>query len=173
LKFEISGLKFKETTSNTLQQEAHALVRQNRLEEAARKLSDALELDPDSSGLHSDLGWVLFQLGQPEAAERLWLKSLDLDPRNLAARRNLADYCFETRKLDSARSHYETLLQALGDQADPEVLDGLADVYAEQGRFAEAVGLYEHVLRLIPSSELVQAKLSRARQKRYERIVRD
>jgi tetratricopeptide (TPR) repeat protein len=168
LKSEIFNLESEIPNSQELQQKAHALARQNRLEEASRKLSDALQLDPNSSGLHSDLGWVLFQLGQPDAAERLWLKALDLDARNLAARRNLADYYFETRQLDAARPHYETLLQTSGDQADPDVLDGLADVYAEQGRFAEAIGLYEHVLRLVPSCDIVRAKLIRARQKQTE-----
>jgi len=124
-----------------------------------------MQLDPNSSGIRSDLGWVLFQLGQPDTAERLWLKALELDPENVAAHRNLADYYFEIRQLDAARPHYETLLQQLGDAAGQEVMDGLADVYAEQGRLEEAIRLYERILQLDPSLGLVREKLTRALQK--------
>jgi len=120
-----------------------------------------MQLDPRSSGIRSDLGWILFQLGQQDATERLWLEALDRDPANAVARRNLADCYYETRRLDLARTHYETLVSQLGGQADAQLLDGLADVHAEQGNAAEALRLYERVLELTPSATAIREKIRR------------
>jgi len=147
--------------SSILHREAHDLVRRNQLELAREKLSEALRLEPESAGIRSDLGWVLFQLGQQDAAERLWLEALDRDPANAVARRNLADCYYETRRLDLARTHYETLVSQLGGQADAQLLDGLADVHAEQGNAAEALRLYERVLELTPSATAIREKIRR------------
>jgi hypothetical protein len=51
------------------------------------------------------------------------------------------------------------LLEVLGDQADPELLDGLADVYVGQGLQERAIPLYQRVLHAVPSAETVRAKL--------------
>jgi len=144
---------------DSLHKRARELVMQNQMPEACDKLIHAMQLSPENSGIRSDLGWVQYQLGQARNAEHLWLKALDLDPQNTTARRNLADYYFESRELDSAQSHYEELLEVLGDQADPELLDGLADVYVGQGLQERAIPLYQRVLHAVPSAETVRAKL--------------
>ncbi len=143
----------------SLHRQARELVMQNQMSEASDKLIHAMQLSPESSGIRSDLGWVQYQLGQARNAERLWLKALDLDPQNTTARRNLADYYSESRELDSAQSHYEELLDALGDQADPELLDALADVYAGQGLEEKAIPLYQRVLHAVPAASAVRDKL--------------
>jgi Flp pilus assembly protein TadD len=143
----------------SLHRQAREMVMQNQMADACDKLIHAMQLSPESSGVRSDLGWVQYQLGQARNAEHLWLKALDLDPQNTTARRNLADYYFESRELDSAQSHYEELLDALGDQADPELLDGLADVYAGLGLEEKAIPLYKRVLHAVPAASAVRAKL--------------
>lgn len=148
-----------ELSVESTHKQAREFVMQNQMAKACDKLIHAMQLSPENSGIRSDLGWVQYQLGQTRNAEQLWLKALDLDPKNATARRNLADHYFESRKLDSAQSHYEMLLDAFGDQADPELLDGLADVYAGQGLPEKAIPLYQRVLHAVPSASAVRAKL--------------
>ena len=143
----------------SLHKQAREFVMQNQMPEACDKLIHAMQLSPESSGIRSDLGWVQYQLGQAGNAERLWLKALDLDSKNATARRNLADYYFEMRELDAAQSHYEMLLEIFGDQADPELLDGLADVYAGQGLPEKAIPLYQRVLHAMPAASAIRDKL--------------
>lgn len=58
----------------------------DRAVEASRK---ALDLEPDRQDLANDLGWVLFEAGQLEEAERLLLRAVALDPSDELARENL------------------------------------------------------------------------------------
>jgi len=158
-KIEEVSDKYKNLSVENLHRQARELVMQNQMVEACDKPIHAMQLSPESSGIRSDLGWVQYQLGQIGNAERLWLKALDLDPQNAIARRNLADHYFEARELDSAQSHYEMLLEVFGDQADPELLDGLADVYAGQGLPEKAIPLYQRVLHAVPAASAVRDKL--------------
>lgn len=148
-----------------LQAQAHALVKQNDLAGAAEKLALAIQAEPQAAVLHNDLGWVMYQSGQHGKAEQSWNKAYELDPDNLAVVRNLADYSFEVRRLDAAEHFYSLLVERLGEDAPVEVLDGLADTYMEQGRYAEAADLYERILYALPSAKAVQAKLDAARKR--------
>ena len=66
-----------------------ALLRRGLLARAAFQLEDSLRLDPGSVPAWLNLGVARAGLGDEEAARLAWLTVNDLEPGNLAARRNV------------------------------------------------------------------------------------
>ena len=63
-----------------------ALLEMNRSEDAVKWLTMALEIDPDSAYLHSTLGLVRLQDGDPDRAREALDKAIAIDPDNPTAR---------------------------------------------------------------------------------------
>ena len=63
--------------------------RQQRYEEALELYRVQLDVNPDSSQLHSNIGAALYFLNREEAALASFERALQLDPDNEVAQRNL------------------------------------------------------------------------------------
>jgi len=74
------------------------LAAQGKLAEARRHLEASLALEPKADATHSNLCWVLLQLGNTEEAIAQCREALNLNPANQAARLNLTNALAATKK---------------------------------------------------------------------------
>ncbi len=90
--------------------EAGHLFRQLRMtEQAMTAYQRVLEIDPNYCPAYNNLGLVMAS-SQPQAAEELFRRSIDCNPRNLEARNSLANHCARTARFDEAISLYQQIL---------------------------------------------------------------
>ena len=119
-----------------------------RWDEALLHLRTALDLKPDLSMAHSNLGQVLMNLGLAEEGMEHLEKAVDLDSENLQAWDNLGRFCLHAGNFQRAEYSW---LRALGILPHtPHLMVRLGTAIAAQGRFDEAIELYQQVLRNHP-----------------------
>jgi GT2 family glycosyltransferase/SAM-dependent methyltransferase len=126
----------------------HALIERGReavqtgdFDAAFEALTKAVEHAPDSPDANNDLAWVSFRRGLVEQAESCWKRALQIEPANLPAKRNLADFYFSSERFADAITLYEELL--INRAADFDVIDALGDAYLELHNYEGAVHAYE------------------------------
>jgi tetratricopeptide (TPR) repeat protein len=78
-------------------------VRSERLEEAAAKLKEAIEINPDAAEAHQATGELALRKGPPKAAVPSFQRAAALDPTNEDAHRGLALALMDDNRLDEAR----------------------------------------------------------------------
>jgi len=115
-----------------------------------KKLLDTVERMGEQRAHVSDyllVADLMARRGLLDEAARLFRKTIDLDPDNVEAR----------------RGYIETYLQ-IGVERDllPDYLE-LADLLASRGRVAEAIEVYERVLKIEPGNKQAEEQLGRLR----------
>jgi tetratricopeptide (TPR) repeat protein len=103
-----------------------------RFEDAERYYLRALEQDPLSSRLYSQIGNLYRVTGRLSEAERAYRKALELSPQRITAHHLLAIVLCLRGEYDAA------LAEANLEPAEWGRLTGLAEIYWETGRRAEA-----------------------------------
>ncbi len=88
---------------------ADALRKAGDLREAHRLLRDGLARHPDYLSGHVVAAWLSVDQGEPEEAEARFRRALELDPRNVAALRGLADVLLERGESEEALGVLDTL----------------------------------------------------------------
>jgi len=89
---------------------ADALRKAGEFQEASRILRDGLRRHPDFLAGHVVSAWLSLDQGHPGEAERHFQAAMDLDPKNVAALRGLAELHLEKGDEDSALDYMEALL---------------------------------------------------------------
>ena len=138
--------------------EARALLRQGTdlgkqgdLEEAARLLRRAAELDPALVGAHFNLAVVLARLGRKDAAIESMHEVLRLQPKDFDAHALLATWLSEQGRHSEAVLHLERAAALEVNSRDAWL--NLAKGYEAAGRPQAAVGAYRRVLGLSDRDE--------------------
>jgi tetratricopeptide (TPR) repeat protein len=104
-----------------------------------------LQLRPELSGVLNNLGITLYEKGEPEEAERCFLRSLEIDSDQNNAYINLAKSCRDQRRVADAE---EALLKALELYPEqPEIHWDLSLALLELGKFEEGWKEYEWRLK--------------------------
>lgn len=104
---------------------------------AARALSVAVELAPDSDLYWTNLGWAWYLLGFLDRSEGASLRALQLDASQVIARYNLGLVQVVTDRLDDAMASYrETVRWAA--EVDAEAVADLVDA---ETRYPDAIGV--------------------------------
>jgi tetratricopeptide (TPR) repeat protein len=121
-------------------------VQQNRLEEGARLLQEAIRLEPQLLGAQLNLAQVYGLQGKDALALPVFRRVLELDPSNAAARIALA-------RAETEKGHYKASLElarpALSSfKQSPDGLLVVAADYLEMGDLASARALVEDAKRL-------------------------
>jgi len=116
--------------------------------EALRLLTKALELDPQYSSAHRELGLVLRGMERLDEAERHVRRAIELDPSDGWARIYLGNILWAQRLLDAAESEFKRAIEVWPDSSDAYWC--LAMFLEEQSRTAEAEEVYKNALRLDP-----------------------
>jgi tetratricopeptide (TPR) repeat protein len=121
-------------------QKIQSLISLGKDEEAIGALEDFLRPPPFHSAAHDDLGVLYFRRGERERAAAHFLKSIEADPGNYNAMKNLADLSAETGQWEEAFHLYGRVLEGIPD--DPEALRGAAIACAEKGLQEDADFFY-------------------------------
>ncbi len=139
-------------------EQAMALHRAGRLDEAEPVYRRLLQLLPDEPNLVHFHGVLLYQrhrLGEAVAAVR---RSIALDGSVAAWHNNLGNMLLDQRQVDAAAAAYRRCLEL--DPGHLEVRNNLACLLRMTGRLAEAETLLRQLLALTPGFADAQAHLS-------------
>jgi Flp pilus assembly protein TadD len=108
------------------------LMSKRRGREAIEQVNAARELDPFSSIINTNVGWILDEAGRHEDAIVQLRKTLALDSTYVQARMRLAGALLSAGHLDQARTETHRLLAAT--DSGPSVLALLALIEARGGQ---------------------------------------
>jgi len=125
---------------------ATSLQQSGEWEEAKLLYERAIAADPGYCDAMDNLGLLLRQQGDLQGAIDWYLRSIDVAPQNTIARMNLAVAYDYQGKADLAAEQYEQIIAI--DPATPEGFYGLAGIYLNQERYAQAVPYYREAARL-------------------------
>ncbi len=126
-----------------------ALFHAGKLDEAIACYHQALAIEPNAAGAHGNLALALAQQGQTDKAIHHYKEALRLAPELFEAQLNLGLLLFRKGELDGAAKHYLSAVELEPDLPQaPAFLEGLAERYAQAGKFAEATAIAETALQL-------------------------
>jgi adenylate cyclase len=131
------GLQLDPKSSLALDAYNNYLVPLGRFEQALAMLNKALESDPLSPGLHSDVGGTYYYAGQPDRAIPHLLKALELDPNFLQAHFYLGWCYLFSGKPAEALAEFKATLQLAPDW--PWAKAALGYAYGVTGHRPEAM----------------------------------
>ena len=120
-------------------------VEGGRREQAKAELLKGIELLPKSSDGHNIYGVILAREGRLDEAIAELLKAVDLDPRSAECRYNLGRALAAAGRFTDAVPQFEAAASLTGGK-DPAVLQMLAGVYSDSGKYAKAVEVAQQAL---------------------------
>ncbi len=126
---------------------ATELAGKGQYNEAISEWKKALELSPEDAKVHNNFGAALAKQGRIDEAIPHFEKALAANPNSAQLHYNLGRSLATKGKLDEAIPHFEQAVKLSGG-LEPAVLDTLAAIYAEVGRFPEAVQTARQALEL-------------------------
>jgi len=137
--------------------EIESLLEQGRLDEAKRKIGDALRQDPSSVEAYNLLGIVCISQKDYTGASDALRHALKLNPASPRTRNNLGNLYVAQQQLDRAEKEFREVLRALPSNADANYNLGL--VLLATDKPAEAI---PHLQRVLPANTPAQLNLLRA-----------
>jgi tetratricopeptide (TPR) repeat protein len=114
-------------------QQGWQLWRDQKMDKAAAKFQQAVQLAPDDADAWNGLGWATFNSGKSQEAEKAFQKAISLDTNQPGALNGLGQIYLSQRKYDLA----ETYLLKAAPQA-PAASYGLTRLYLLKGKFDQA-----------------------------------
>jgi tetratricopeptide (TPR) repeat protein len=114
-----------------------------------KRINDAIEADPEVSGLWYLKGLVALEVGDQDGAEKSFKKSIDLDPNRLDAYQQLAALYQSTGRGDEMLTIYEQAIEAQPESAPSHHFLGV--LYEMRGRTDDAKEQYELAIQYDPS----------------------
>jgi tetratricopeptide (TPR) repeat protein len=120
-----------------------------KAEEAATCCRRALEIDPDFAGGHNSLGNALLDLGRHDDAAASYRRALEIDPNFAGSHINLGMVLRLGGRTAEAEASCRKALELNGGAAASVLM---AELHADNGRFAEAEELFRHAVALDPDS---------------------
>jgi serine/threonine protein kinase/tetratricopeptide (TPR) repeat protein len=153
--------------ASQLTQAGWQLWQAHKLDEAAAKFQQAVQLAPDDANAWNGLGWATFNAGNSQAAEKAFQKVLLLEPNHPAALNGLGQIYLSQGKFEDAETY---LLQA-APQA-PAAWFGLARLYLLQGKFAQAKEWARKIVDSGQADEVAKKMLEAATSKKLSDALR-
>jgi Flp pilus assembly protein TadD len=150
-----------------LAQEGWQLWQARKLDKAAAKFQQAVQLAPGDANAWNGLGWATFNAGQPVEAENAFQKVLSLEPNHPAALNGLGQIDLSLGKYDEA----ETYLLRAAPQA-PAAWFGLARLYLLQGKFDQAETWAQKIVDSGQGDATAQKMLQAAKEKKLSGALR-
>lgn len=141
---------------------AHHLARlaleRNDLGKAVSLLQSILEREPEAVEIITTLGQALEKQGDPDGAERAWIRAADLDPDIAQPRNHLGNLARSRNDGVEAEKWYLAAIEA-----DPYFMgayNNLALVYQDRGETGNAIDLYGRALEKAPTNAVVMNNLA-------------
>ena len=104
---------------------------------AAAEFRTTLEINPDFSSAHFNLGNTLWEVGKLDEALAEYQKVLDTRPDHVGAQLNMANILAQCGRVDAAIGHCQEVLRVQPNHAEARC--NLAILLYQQGRVAEAI----------------------------------
>jgi tetratricopeptide (TPR) repeat protein len=121
---------------------------------------------------HLSLGSVFFGRGYYDQAESSFLRALEENPSSAEALYGLGSVYLKQNKTAEARDRFEHAVKCQGAYPDtlPNAWNNLGLIAAREGRTDDAIGYFQHALRLIPDHFVALENLGNAyrQQKRWD-----
>ena len=117
-----------------------SLVKEGRLDEAISTFKNGLHTDPQNTVLLNVIGATYSLKGEFDQADDYLLKSLQIDPGFVPARKNLAISYFNLGKYDLAATEFQKLINQPGDSRQVAFLF-LGIIAEEQKDFSKSASL--------------------------------
>ncbi|MCP3903862.1 MAG: tetratricopeptide repeat protein [Planctomycetes bacterium] len=132
--------------------------------EAYEHYTLALEVDPESAGLHQSAGVVAQAAGLPEEALAHYRRAAEIDPRQAQYPLYAAQVLIEDRRYDEAIETLEVVIVL--DPDEPLAHASMAIVALEQDRHDDALGHIAEARRIVPSDLRFRAQEARIHRRR-------
>jgi len=151
------------------------LLKQNKVEEADKKIAELLKKNPNEAGFHNLQALLSIIKKDTTAAEQSYQKAISLDPKNLLAYLGIAKLYLEENKLDQAKDYANKGL-AINEKAINAYLL-LADVALKQKNNAEVESVLSTALEKVKGDVNAEAEIVKnlgkfyAAQKQPEKIL--
>ncbi len=137
-------------------------------QEAIEELLKGIELAPKSSDGHNIYGVILAREGKLDEALVELQKAVDLAPRSAECRFNLGRALAASNRFPEALPQFESANTLSGGQ-QPSILQMLAAMYSETGKYQQAVETAQHALELATQQQNLElAKELEGNIARYE-----
>lgn len=81
-------------------------LRRDNLESSRFHFSKALNIDPESAGVHNGLASLMLREGDRETAEEHYIKAIRFDPKFSQARNNYGSFLFTDKRYVKALEHF-------------------------------------------------------------------
>ena len=150
-----------------LADEGWRLWQEQKLNDAADKFQQSVQINPNGTNAWNGLGWAKFNSGKSAEAENAFLKALDLDHDYAGSLNGLGQVYLSQGKYDEAENY---LLQA-APEAQPAWY-GLARLYLLQGNFEQAAKWAQDIVDSGQADGVVRQMLKEAQEKHLSEGLR-
>jgi tetratricopeptide (TPR) repeat protein len=128
-------------------QEIKPLIENGWYDAAISALEKIVDNYPDKAIAYQELGALYYKQGQTDNALSSYRQAMQLEPENIAAQKNLADFYYaELGQADEALKIYENILTVAPDDVQTLILAGHINV--SMNRFEAAREKYQRVLTI-------------------------
>ena len=147
--------------------EGWQLWQAQKMDQAAAKFKQAVQLTPDDAEAWNGLGWATFNAGKSQEAEPAFQKALSLDTNQPGALNGLGQIYLSRRLYDQA----ETYLLKAAPQA-PAAWYGLTRLYLLEGKFDQAESWAQKLVDSGQADDLARQMLTAAQEKHLSEGLR-
>jgi tetratricopeptide (TPR) repeat protein len=147
--------------------EGWQLWQAQKMDQAAAKFKQAVQLTPDDADAWNGLGWATFNAGKSQEAEPAFQKALSLDTNQPGALNGLGQIYLSRRLYDQA----ETYLLKAAPQA-PAAWYGLTRLYLLEGKFDQAESWAQKLVDSGQADDLARQMLTAAQEKHLSEGLR-
>jgi tetratricopeptide (TPR) repeat protein len=157
----------KAATVELTQEEQIAVLRKEEMELAGQVLTEF----PDSDGSCMLMGDLHARHGDSTEAVKFWEKSLEINPKQFDAWRNMGQIALEKEQFDQAVTLLRKALEIRPDAAD--LRSDIAKALMDSGRYVEAITELQQEIKAFPSSFTARFQLAEAyrQQKEYDKAI--
>ena len=126
------------------------LTRENRFEAATAEWKKAMELGPDESKVHYNLGVALARTGQYDGAIQQFRKALELDSEDADTHTNLGVTLVKIGKPEEAIPHFRKALELK--PGDAKAYSNFGGLLADTGQLDGAIEQFRKALEIDPQN---------------------
>lgn len=123
-------------------------IKNEKYNDALKTLHTAMVVYPQRYEAYTNAGFIWQKLGDNDSAYVYYKRAYDLDQTNIRVLESLAGLLFNQKKYDQADTLYATILQK--EPTNAEALLRRAEIADQQGRYADAVDLYNKTVQVQP-----------------------
>ena len=137
-----------------------ALAQQGNFDEAVRRFTEVLQINPDLVMAHRYLGNIFLEKGNIDEAVRHYTVVLQTEPNSAAEYKNLGYTLLQSGRLEESVKIYQMLANLL--QNDWNAYTGLGIALSQQGKLDEAISCFNKAVSIEPNSAEGYANLGNA-----------